>query len=291
MDQEIPDISASQAEIPDISDSQACKPTTSKAHIINDVRNAAATLVLFLHTNEEHNLHHLNEADDITYSENLHELKKNANHLQSVLQGPTYNINGNVPLLESIHNDICELKEQALYLDRAKDLKAKITALRQALEDFSRIHQCGAYIEKSEEKLLHSLQGHAASLDYQITLECNNEKSILVGQDMVPKCDHLDMVEDSYQEVYRSFHRMKFDVNKRAQIVQLRQGIIEAKIHVQFLRRELEAVHRQSYQEPPHLMRSQVGMSTENAGSEKADYSRGEANQGTKRKANDDVHE
>ena len=275
MDQEIPDISASQAEIPDISDSQACKPTTSKAHI-NDVRNAAATLVLFLNTPAEHNLHHLNEADDITYSEHLHELKKNANHLQSVLQGPTYNINGNVPLLESIHKDICELKEQALYLSRAKDLKAKITALRQELEDFSRIHQWGAYIEKSEEKLLHILQEHAASIDYQITLECNNEKSILVGQDMVPKRVHLDTVEDNYDLVYRLFHRMKFDVNKRAQIVQLRQGIIEGKIHVQYLERDLEAVHRQSYQEPPHLMRSQAGMSTENVD---------EGNRGTKRKA------
>ena len=289
MDQEIPDISASQAEIPDISASQACKATTSKRPIIKDVRNAADTLKLFLDGMDEGT--DLNEADAITYSEQLHELMTNAKHAQGALQCHTYNINGNVPLLESIHKDICELKEQALYLSRAKDLKANIAALKLALEYFLRIHQGGKYLEESEEKLLDSLQHLAANLDYQITLECNNEKSILVGQVMISKSVHHAMVKGDYEFAYNSLDRMKFNVNKRAKIMQLQQGIIEGQIHLRFLERELGAVQRQSWQEPPHLIRTQAGISTENVGSEKADYSQGEANQGTKRKANDDVHE
>ena len=124
MDQEIPDISASQAEIPDISDSQACKPTTSKAHI-NDVRNAAATLVLFLGTHELHDPNDLNEADGIMYSKQLRQLMTNAKNAQTCFKCYTDKGNDDVAWLESIDNFICEIKEQALYLCRAKALKAK----------------------------------------------------------------------------------------------------------------------------------------------------------------------
>ena len=148
-----------------------------------------------------------------------------------------------------------------------------------------RFHQGGTYLEESEEKLLDSLQHLAANLDDRITLECNNEKSILVGQCMVPKSVHHAMVKGDYEFAYNRFDRMKFDINIRAKIMQLQQGIIEGQIHLRLLESELGAVQQQSYQEPPHLIRTQAGMSTENAGSEKAAYSQDEGNRGTKRKA------